>query len=116
MRPIRSWPNSAWTGMPRTVMGSRSGGRPGSDARAPLPGPPSPLLLHQRAVALIDGPERLRGRDRRAQLVVVPRRLGLPRLLDLVEEHVVDLPAVGPDGPLAEQRVVGRHLLHLGDD
>ena len=29
---------------------------------------------------------------------------------------VVNLAAVGADRALAEQRVVGRHFLHLGDD
>ena len=84
-------------------------------------GPPPPrgrapsLLLHQGAIPLIDRPERLGGGDGGAQLVVVPRRLGLRRLLHLEEVHVVDLAAVRPDRTLPEQRVVGRRLLHLCD-
>ena len=65
------------------------------------------LLLHQRAVALVERAEGLLGRDRRADLVVVPRRLRLGRLLDLEQVGGVDLAAVGADRPLAEQRIVG---------
>src|SRR3977135_3629067 len=41
--------------------------------------------------------------------------LRLRGLLDFEQIGVVDLAAVGPDGALAEQWIVSRHLLHLGD-
>src|SRR5262249_60596224 len=103
MRPIRSWPKRACGGMPRS----------GIIAAA---GPRRPFLLHERTVALVQRPEGLLRRNGRAQLVVVPRALGLCGLLDLEEIGGMDLAAVGPDGPLAEQRVVGRGRLHLLDD
>ena len=74
------------------------------------------LLLHQRALA---GLERLGGifrRDRGDQLVVVPRSLRLFRLLHLEQIGRDDAAAVGAQRALAEQRIVGRHFLHLGDD
>src|SRR5438132_6930792 len=80
---------------------------------APFPGW---LLLRQRALALVERPERLLGRDGGAHLVVIPRALGLRGLLHLEEIHRMDLAAVGADGALAEEGVVGRHLLHLRDD
>ena len=61
-------------------------------------------------------PEGLVGRDRGADLVVVARALRLGRLLHLEQVGRVDLAAVGADRALAEQRVVGRHRLHLRDD
>src|SRR5438034_11683319 len=96
MSPIRSWPNSACVGMPNTVTGEA-------------------LLFHQRTLALIQGAECLVRGDRRAQLVVIPWPLRLRRLLDLVEIHRVGLAAVRAHRALAEERIVGRHLLHLGD-
>src|SRR2546422_9198679 len=99
---MRSWPNRAWVGTPKMLM-----------ARAP--GPPR-LLLHERAVALVHRPERLLGRNRGAHLVVVPRALGLRRLLHLEQVDRMDLAAVGAHHTLAEDRIVGRQLLHLGDD
>src|SRR5262245_10743877 len=68
----------------------------------------------QRTAALSEGPERLRGRDRRAQLVVVPGMLRLVGPLHLEQMHVVNLAAVGTNAALTEQRVVRRHVLHLG--
>src|SRR5215510_4062439 len=70
----------------------------------------------QRTPALIQRSERLRGRNRGAQLVVVPRMFRFLGLLYLEEVHVVDLAPVGTDDAGAEQRIVGRHLLHLRDD
>src|SRR4030095_5472144 len=103
MSPMRSWPNRAWGGMPRIgIIAAR--------------GPPRPLLLHEGAVALVQRPERLLGRNGGADLVVVPRPLGLRRLLHLEEIGGVHLAAVGPDGALAEEGIVGRQLLHLGDN
>src|SRR5215475_4088477 len=103
MRPIRSWPKSACGGMPRS----------GIIAAA---GPRRPLLLHERTVALVQRPEGLLRRNGRAQLVVVPRALGLRGLLHLEEVGGVNLAAVGPNRPLAEQGVVGGGRLHLLDD
>src|SRR6187200_2278828 len=103
MRPMRSWPKRACGGMPRS----------GIIAAA---GPRRPLLLHERTVALVQRSEGLLRRNGRAQLVVVPRRLGLRGFLHLEEVGGVDLAAVGPDGPFAEQGVVGRRRLHLLDD
>src|SRR4029453_13860564 len=103
---MRSCPNSAWAGMPNTVVISDPS-LPAEEWAGPI-GPPPPrgrapsLLLHQGAIPLVDRPERLGGGDRGAQLVVVPRRLGLRRLLHLEEVHVVDLAPVRPDRPLAE--------------
>src|SRR5207245_334547 len=65
--------------------------RPSAAARRPGPPPPPPpprarrnaLLLHQLTAALIQRPECLIGGNGRADLVVVPRVLGLRRLLDL---------------------------------
>ena len=74
------------------------------------------LLLHQRALRLGERAEGLGGGDLAAELVVVPRPLGLLGRLDLVEVHGVNLAAVGADGAFAEEGIVGRRLLHLGDD
>src|SRR5688572_26881798 len=100
----RGWPvpDAAW----QRLLSPRLSSRP----------PGSFLLLHEGAVALVDGAEGLLGRDRRARLVVVPRAFGLGRLLHLEEIGGVDLAAVGADAALAEQRIVRRHLLHLRDD
>src|SRR4029453_9685647 len=78
-------------------------------------GPPL-LLLHQRAVALVEWPEGVGGRDGGDELVVVPRRLGLVGGLHLEEIRGVNLSPIFPDRPLAEDRIVRRKLLHLGDD
>src|SRR4029453_10450977 len=72
--------------------------------------------FHQRALSILQRPERLIRRDRRAHLVVVPWTLGFGWLLHLDEVRRVDLAAVDADRPLAEQRIVGGHFLHLGDD
>src|SRR5438067_1370258 len=69
----------------------------------------------QRAAALLLRTEGFFGRDGGEDVVVVPRSLGLGRLLYLDEISVVDLAAVGADAALAEERVLRRHLLHLGD-
>src|SRR5881628_3060032 len=71
------------------------------------------LFLDELAPSLVERPERLLGRDGRLDLVVVPRVLRLGRLLHLDEVRRMDLAAVDADGPLAEERVVGRQLLHL---
>src|SRR5687768_1985279 len=96
MSPIRSCPNRAWVGTPNiSVM--------------PL------FLLYEGATAVFFRPKGLVGRDGGADLVVVPRVLGLGRLLHLDEVRVVQLASVGADAPLAEERVVGRRVFHLGD-
>src|SRR5262249_38087931 len=85
---------------------------------APRPGSVAParLFLNELASALIERPESLLRGDRCADLVVVPWVLRLRRLLDLNEIRGMDLAAVDANRPLAEERIVGRHLLHLGDD
>src|SRR5437660_6923081 len=72
--------------------------------------------LHQRALAILQRAERLIGRDRRAHLVIVPGSLRLRRLFHLDQVRRMDLAAVGADAAFAEQRIIGGHLLHLGDD
>src|SRR6266545_1134663 len=110
--PIRSWPRRAWVGMPKTVVIAK---RPLSPAQGRGDASVA-LLLDQWAVALVDGAEGLVRRDRGPDLVVVPRILRLRGLLHLDQVRRVDLPTVGSDRALAEQRVVGRRLLHPGDD
>src|SRR5262245_4211418 len=78
-----------------------------------LPAPAS--AADQRTASLTEGPERFRGRDRRAQLVVVPGMLRLVGPLHLEQIHVVNFAAVGTNAALAEQWVVRRHVLHLGN-
>src|SRR5919112_1301846 len=72
--------------------------------------------LHERAASLVERAERLLGRDGGPQLVIVPRTLGLLRLLHLEQIHRVNVPAVAADLALAEQPVLGRHRLHLLHD
>src|SRR3569832_1832881 len=77
---------------------------------------PSPLLLHQRTLALR---KRLGGivrRNRGDQIVIVPRILRLFRLLHLEQIGRNETAAVGAKRPLAEQGIVGFDFLHLGDD
>src|SRR5713101_9257013 len=86
-------------------------------APGPRPAPAAPrLFLDELAPSLVEWPERLLGRDGRLDLVVVPRVFRLGWLLHLDEVRRMDLAAVDADGPLAEERVVRRQLLHLGDD
>src|SRR4051812_40292907 len=74
------------------------------------------LPTHQRTAAVLERTEGLRGRNGRKRLVEVTRILGLFGLLHLEEIRRMDLAAIGADCALAEQRIVGRHLLHPGDD
>src|ERR1700704_5877173 len=97
--------------------------RPGpvvrSDSRPAEPCDPAganSLLLHQRALAFAERPCSLLRRDRRDQLVVIPGILRFFGLLDLEQIGRKHLATVGANGALAEQDVVGRQLLHLGDD
>src|SRR5437016_1195548 len=71
--------------------------------------------LDQRTLTVLQRPERLVGGNRRADLVVVPRRLRFRGLLDLDQIRGVNLAAVDANRALAEQRVVGWHFLHLRD-
>src|SRR5262245_9218588 len=91
--------------------GKRGPNLRGAWVRWLLPAPAS--AADQRTAALSEGPERLRGRDRRAQLVVVPGMLRLVGPLHLEQIHVVNFAAVGTNAALTEQRVVRRHVLHL---
>src|SRR5882724_10466085 len=68
----------------------------------PALGPAAKLLFDELAATLIERTERLLGRDRRADLVVVPGILRLRRLLDLDEVRRVNLAAVDANRPLAE--------------
>src|SRR5690348_4782926 len=91
---------AAWQPAARRVARPASGGpRPGS-TRSPASALPFPG--HQRATALVEGPEGLLGRDGADQLVVVPGPLGLARGLDLEQVHRVQLAPVRPDLALAE--------------
>src|SRR5689334_25181017 len=71
--------------------------------------------LDERTLAVFQRPERLIRGNRCADLVVVPFVLRFGGLLHFDQIRRVDLAPVDPDAALAEQRVVGRHLLHLGD-
>ena len=70
----------------------------------------------ERAAAVLHRTESLRRRGRRDGLVIVPRTFRLVRRLDAEQVGIVDLAAVGADFTLTEERIVGRHFLHLGDD
>src|ERR1700676_5274433 len=71
------------------------------------------LFLQQGALAFGERRERLVARNRADQLVEVPGGLGFRRLLDLEQIGRMDGAAVGLNLALAEQRIVGRHRLHL---
>src|SRR3546814_13220771 len=70
IRPSRSWPNSAWGGIPRrsNMGGSRRRGRAGRPARPRR----LRLLLHERAAALIERTEGLLGGDGRQRGKIIP--------------------------------------------
>src|SRR3989440_9171183 len=72
------------------------------------------LAPRQRALAVLQGTECFGRRDGGADMIEVARILRLFRLLHLEQIGIVDLAAIGADGALAEQRIVGRHGLHLG--
>src|SRR5579862_8032576 len=87
-------------------------------ANSPLPAGRQGRLVSvgdERTVAVLERPEGFFRRDSGTQDVVVARIFGLFGLLDLEQIGRVDLAAVDADIAFAEQRVVGRHLLHLGD-
>src|SRR3984957_17214615 len=73
-------------------------------------------IRRQRAAAVLEGAERLVGRDRAPELVELPWAFRPRRPLGLKKVHWVDLAPVDADRALAEQGVVGRHRLHGGDD
>src|SRR4029079_3806651 len=126
MRPISSWPNNACMAL-AYESGRREEGRETSvpfrevtprPSRQNRPSSRTPPVgsFHQRAAAVLERAERLVGRDRREDLVIVPRRLRLRRCLHLDQVARMYLAAVAANRALAEQRVVGRHLFHLRDD
>src|SRR5208282_4087415 len=87
----------------------------------PTPTLPSPqgggksLPVHHRTVVVLHRPERLVRRYSGAQLVIVSRIFRFFPVFHLEQIGGVDFAAIGADGALAEQRIVGRHFLHLGD-
>src|SRR5262244_2084353 len=103
---------------PQRAMRTRAAWSPHPSPCPDLPTAQSPreLLLHELAPTQVERAESLLRGDRRADLVVIPGILRLGRLLDLDEICGVDLATVDANSPLAEERIVGRHLLHLGDD
>src|SRR4051794_11060302 len=62
--------------------------------------------LDEGTATLVQRPKDLRAGDRCQRLVEVPLTLRLCRPLDLEQVHVMDLPAINPDHPLAEQWVI----------
>src|SRR5215208_1384973 len=120
MSPSRSWPKRAGRGTPRMVdmRRSRRSSRKGADAGLTVGVRVwnRSALVDERALALVQGPERLFGRNGGEHLVEVPLALGLFGLLHLVEIHRVNGAAVDADGALAEERVVDRDFPHLGHD
>src|SRR5690242_6240206 len=95
MRPISSRPKSAcmWVELARLVW-----------------------LFHQRTFTLVQWPKSLIRGDGGAHLVIVPLALRHRRLLHLHPIRGMNLAPVRAYRPLAEQRIVGRHFLHLRDD
>src|SRR5664280_1649936 len=67
----------------------------------------------QRTVAVLERTERFIRRDSGAQFVEVAGIFGFCRRLHLEQISRMQLAAVGADGALAEQRIVGRQFLHL---
>src|SRR5258706_5040495 len=94
----------------------------------PIPPPPpvtratdrlmatGPSRLQKITAALAKRTPRLLWRNRLDDFVVVPGIFRLVRLLDLKQVHIVQLPAIGADRSLAEQRIIRRQLLHLVHD
>src|SRR3546814_10310942 len=104
--PSRSWPNSAWGGIPRrsNMGGSRRRGRAGRPARPRR----LRLLLHERAAALIERTEGLLGGDGRQRGKIIPFVLRFVRRVHLHQEHVVHVPAVFADRAFAEIKILCR--------
>src|SRR5262245_36383727 len=73
-------------------------------------------LFHQRALAGLEWLGRIVRRDGGDQLVIVPRIFRFLRLLHLEQVGRDNAPSVDPQRALAEQRIVRRDFLHLGDD
>src|SRR5215831_4970321 len=110
MSPISNWPNRACELMPSSSnMADHIVGR-GTEAFRPRPCI-SASALHQRAAAIGQGTEGFVGRDGGAEFVIIPGALRFRRLLYFEQVHRVDLAAVGAHHALAEEFVVGRHLL-----
>src|ERR1700731_107704 len=107
--PFAASPRIRTRACPSSALLMRKSGRP--DLRGERP---KALHRDQRAMAVLERPERLVGRNGGQQLVEVARILRFRRRLHLEQIGRVDLAAVGADRALAEQGVVGRQLLHLG--
>src|ERR1700675_4969278 len=73
-------------------------------------------LLDHRADALLERDKSLIRRNGGDELVIIPRIFRLRWLFHLEQIGRVNLAAVGADRAGAEQGIVGRHFLHLGDD
>jgi len=76
------------------------------------------LLLsgHQVALALRERAESLIRRYFLQQPVIVPRAFRLSHGLDLVQIKRVQLASIYTNSSFAEERIIGRHRLHLGDN
>src|SRR6516225_6033733 len=73
-------------------------------------------FFDQRTIVLIERPPGLLGGNGGELLVIVPGTLALFGLLHLEQVHRMDLASVDAHAALAHQLVVGRQLLHFGDD
>src|SRR5215472_5005152 len=71
--------------------------------------------MDHRALAILHWSERLVGRDGGKQLIIITWILRFFRLLHLEEIGRMNLATVGTNVAFAEERIVSRHLLHLGD-
>src|ERR1700732_186866 len=71
------------------------------------------VRLHQRAAALVERAERFVAGHGGEQLVEIPFALGLFRLLDLEQIHVVHHAAVDADLAVLGKEVVDRGCPHL---
>src|SRR5664280_202257 len=71
------------------------------------------LAAHQRAVAFVERSEGLVRRNGSAGLIEVAGIFRLFRLLHFEQIGGMDDAAIGAHAALAEERIVGRHLLHL---
>src|SRR5215469_10263462 len=94
MRPMRSWPNSAGAG------GTAICNQP---SIGPTNGRAKRSVLHERAVALAERPERLIARYHRELFVIVVGIFRFLRALDLEQVHVAD------DAPISTDLAVMRH-------
>src|SRR5262249_5194768 len=114
---MSSWPNRACELMPSSSNMTDHVSLAGNGS-IPFPRPRriGVSAFHQRAAAFSQGAKSLVRRDRGAQFVIIPGSLRLRRFLDLEEIHRMDFSPVGSHDALAEELIVGRHLLHFRDD